>query len=117
MSHSNVFTKLAVCAAASGALLAALPTTSFAGKTCIRVPRQADAGEIITIRGSGWAWGEAGDVYWVDGDVQLVDFVTDERGRFEAEIAVPDVEPGRYEVAAIGESTDTVIDTITVRAR
>lgn len=117
MKNSNIFAKFTICAAAGGTLLTALPTTtSSTADTWIRVPRRAEAGEVVTVRGAGWAWGEAGDVYWVEGDLQLVDFITDRRGRFEAEFAVPDVEPGRYEVSAMGESTPTVVDTITVTA-
>lgn len=106
-----------VIAAAAGAA----PSAARADDADLRLrPDEGRAGDTITARGTGFAWGEAGDIVWLDdtnpGGVALVDFVADDEGAFEVTFTVPDVPPGEYEVAAVGESTEPTTDRFEVEA-
>lgn len=107
--------------AATAVVTAGAPVVVRADDADLRLrPDEGHVGDTVTARGRGFAWGEAGDIVWLDADnpggFALVDFVAGDDGSFEVTFAVPDVAPGEYEVAAVGESTEPTTDRFEVEA-
>ncbi len=113
----RTFSNVAAAVTTAAALVASSSARADDADLRLR-PDEGQPGDTVTARGSGFAWGEAGDLIWLDDDhpggLELVDFVADDEGSFEATFTVPDVAPGEYEIAAVGESTEATTDTFEV---
>jgi hypothetical protein len=99
-----------------GAVAIQGPTPAQAASPDLRLrPNDGPPGSAIEARGRDFPAGAEGELVWDEDGTILGEFEADEDGSFTVTIAVPDVEPGAYEVTArSGETAAT--DTFDVEA-
>lgn len=83
----------------------------------ISAPSAADAGAAITVTGSGFAPGEALEIWVLSTPVRVATLTADAGGAFSTTVTIPaNVPAGTHTIEVRGTSTATVSSAITIRA-
>ena len=92
------------------------PLETVIPATVVAQPEEATAGSTVRVLGTGFSSGDQVVITFngVTADTGPEDVIVDRFARFSAEIIVPDIRTGEYDVTAMDESGNSESSTVTI---